>query len=100
MNGTPTNPTLDAEGIFRLIDNQSVSVKAGVKLIENYGKRKAGEAIEQTRKESGLVLDPEIEERIIRLNGVLDQFLSDSVDREIERQNGKRKGAEDEAVLP
>jgi hypothetical protein len=92
VNGTSAgdlfraNPKLDAGDIFRLINNRSVSAVAGVKLIENYGNRKAGEAVEQTRKKARPAFDPEIDGRIARIGGLPDQFLSGAADGQIRRK--------------
>ncbi len=50
-----------AEEIFRLIDNQSVNVKEGARLIETYALTKANEAIEALRNDAGLRYDAEVE---------------------------------------
>ncbi len=50
-----------AEEIFRLIDNQSVNVKEGVRLIETYALTKANEAIEALRNDAGLHYSAEVE---------------------------------------
>ncbi len=50
-----------AEEIFRLIDNQSVNVKEGVRLIETYALTKANEAIEALRNDASLRYDAEVE---------------------------------------
>ncbi|GHT52968.1 hypothetical protein FACS1894106_2890 [Spirochaetia bacterium] len=66
---------LTAEDIFKLIDNQSASKAIGVKLIEGYGLRMAGEAIDKMRKGAGLEYEEEVEAVIVRVNRKLDKFF-------------------------
>jgi hypothetical protein len=60
--------------IFRMIDNQSVSVAAGERLIKRYGDRRALEAVVEYQRTQGINLDKEIEERILRIGELLDAF--------------------------
>ena len=60
--------------IFRLIDNQSVSRAAGERLIKRYGDRRALEAVMEYQKTQGIDLGKEIEDRILRIGELLDEF--------------------------
>jgi hypothetical protein len=60
--------------IFRMIDNQSVSVSAGERLIKRYGDRRALEAVVEYQRTQGIKLDKEIEGRILHIGELLDEF--------------------------
>jgi hypothetical protein len=70
--------------IFRQIDSQLVSADAGIALIENYGRRKEREAVENIMKahsEFG-----EIEERVAQLHIMLDRLFNAALAIGIEKR--------------
>ncbi|GHV89875.1 hypothetical protein AGMMS50268_03780 [Spirochaetia bacterium] len=80
-----------AEDVFKLIDNHSVSKAIGVKLIEGYGLRMAGEAMDKMRKESGIEYGEDVEAVIVRVNRKLDKVL-EGIKVDIIEMKPKRKG--------
>jgi hypothetical protein len=74
----------NAEDVFKLIDNQSVSKAIGIKLIEWYGIRMAGESVEKMRKGVGIEYGKEMEDVIGRINRLLDKALEEIKEEIIE----------------
>jgi hypothetical protein len=64
-----------AEAVFTAIDNQSVSKKDGISLIETYALRKVNEAVEALRKDLSISYEAEIEATIERINRGLDKLI-------------------------
>jgi hypothetical protein len=67
--------TYSPADIFRMIDNQSVSVKQGEQLIQIYGDCRAVEAVIEYQKSRGVEIGKEIEERITRIGNLIDEFF-------------------------
>jgi hypothetical protein len=78
--------------IFRIIDNQTVSVKHGEQLIKRYGDRRAFEAVIEYQKSMGVEIEKEIEERIIRIGNLIDEFFQKIIFLDADKsKKGKRK---------
>jgi hypothetical protein len=80
-----------AGDIFNFIDSQRVTRELGVKLIEGYGLRKTGEAIEKMRKESGIEYGKEVDEIILRMNKKLDKVLDGVRSEIIQTKQARRR---------
>jgi len=73
-----SNDNYTPESIFTLIDNKSVSREVGIKLIENYGIRQQGDAVEKLQNELG-GYSAEIEAAINRINARLEEMFNQTV---------------------
>jgi hypothetical protein len=77
--------------IFRMIDNQTVSVKTGEQLIKRYGDRRAMEAVVEYQKSMGVEIEKEIEERINYIGNLIDEFFQKMILVDVKPKKGKRK---------
>jgi hypothetical protein len=72
--GLPFDKYNPAE-IFLIIDNQSVSRTAGERLIKRYGDRRAFEAVMEYQRDNGIVVDKEIEQKIMLIGELIDELF-------------------------
>jgi hypothetical protein len=80
------------EEVYTFVKDRFISKETAIKLIENYGLWKAGEAIGKMRKESGIEFqeEEEFEAVIDRINRRLDKALENIVEH---RPGKKEKGS-------
>jgi hypothetical protein len=67
------------EEIFRVIDNQSVSVREGELIIQHYGDRRVMEAIADLQERMGIELNEEMGEKIIHIEQLIDAFYEKAI---------------------
>jgi hypothetical protein len=66
--------------IFLVIDNRSVTRKAGESLIKRYGDRRVMEAIADLQEKMGIELIEEVGQRLTYIGELIDEFYEKAIE--------------------